>query len=443
MIILPGRESTYRGRRRGCVMSDCLEGKALKKLHEAEIKLIDACYADMGLKYVVNEAAKVLDKLVMVVDLGYEYLAVSDHGKDRIANKKFLSEIERGFIMMENAKVIKEMDIETRIRGTGIPIQNKDDLQPGKIYLSYAVYIHGVEVAHVALYDEESNFSDFDNRLLKRLAKLVAIELQKSNYFKQHTGVTYSFVIGELLERGSTNVSNVRERLEKLGYDLYSKMYVFVIKTSGVGMMSAKLGVIGENLRHIIPGGIYVVYGNAVVYFLSTDEDFTPDCESCEEFLSFLKANDLYAGLSNVFYEVAETRFYYEQALAAIEFGAFAKQNDIRLYPYEDVKIYRIAKELIRHARLEDVCHPAIVRLKQYDERKGTVLLDTLSKYLYFNRSPSHTAQAMNMHRNTLFYTINKIKGLTGLKLEDGDELLNIGVSIKLLDYIEKTSSLK
>lgn len=81
-----------------------------------------------------------------------------------------------------------------------------------------------------------------------------------------------------------------------------------------------------------------------------------------------------------------------------------------------------------------DICHPAVMSLMNYDNENGSSLLNTLKQYIYFTSAPAEAARVLNIHRNTLFYRIGKIKDLTGIKLDNGDERCLIFMSIKLLE---------
>ena len=81
-----------------------------------------------------------------------------------------------------------------------------------------------------------------------------------------------------------------------------------------------------------------------------------------------------------------------------------------------------------------DFCHPAIVTLMKYDKEHGTEYTRTLKHYLYYASAPAEAARILNIHRNTLFYRIGKIKELTGITLEYGDEICKLLLSLRMLE---------
>lgn len=398
-------------------------------------ELLDASYADVGLQYIVNVASKIFCMPVIVVDTGFKYLAVA--GLKDIKNEEFAQEIRMGYIKDQNVESIRSTKLEEDMRRKNILGYVRDDNNEGAGYLVSSVRIHNVEIAHVSIYSNDSNFSEFHRIMLSRFAKLVSIELQKSNFYKENSGIMHSFLLGELLEKGSSNIKNLKERFRLLGYTLKEHLYVLTLKPELKNVQHVQLQVLAEQLRHIMTGVMYVIYENSLVVLISSDTAFDGANEHYESVRLFAAQNELTGGISNQFANVLNTPAYYRQSLDALEFGAMLL-HEPGLYRYEDTKIYCIAELCLAAGPVENYCHPGVLRLRDYDEEKGTSLLETLKSYLYFNKSPSHTAKEMNMHRNTLFYTINKIKSIAGIDLEDGDSILNIGLSIKILEYYEK-----
>ena len=88
---------------------------------------------------------------------------------------------------------------------------------------------------------------------------------------------------------------------------------------------------------------------------------------------------------------------------------------------------HEMQKTVIGEAR-----HPALARLKQYDEAHHTELYQTLEVYLNHERGLNQTAQVLGLHRNSLMYRLKRIEQLTGVNLEDAQVRLHLMLSYKL-----------
>ena len=77
--------------------------------------------------------------------------------------------------------------------------------------------------------------------------------------------------------------------------------------------------------------------------------------------------------------------------------------------------------------------HPAVLKLAEYDRTHNTAFTETLHMYLKKERSQSKTAAALNLHRNTLTYRLQRIRELLPADLEDDDTRLHLLLSFRFL----------
>ena len=149
------------------------------------------------------------------------------------------------------------------------------------------------------------------------------------------------------------------------------------------------------------------------------------------EFEIFLKFNNLSAGISQKFSNLSECKKYYSQAIKALEIG---QRQNINPSFFEDCVLFIASNLITKDYDLMDFCHPAIIFLIYFDKKNEIELLKTLKNYIFYTNSPNKAAKVLCIHRNTLFYRINKIKDMTGIKLDNATEICKTYLSIKLLE---------
>lgn len=76
-----------------------------------------------------------------------------------------------------------------------------------------------------------------------------------------------------------------------------------------------------------------------------------------------------------------------------------------------------------------NLLHPALEILRKYDAENQTELRQTLSVFLHHERNQLFSARAMHIHPNTMRYRLQRITELTGLTLEDPEELKYLRLS--------------
>ena len=77
-----------------------------------------------------------------------------------------------------------------------------------------------------------------------------------------------------------------------------------------------------------------------------------------------------------------------------------------------------------------------------YDTRHHSSYSDTLRVYLEMERNHLATARALNLHRNSLSYRIQKIAQITGADFDDPNTRLHMLISYKLLNQEHNNSRL-
>lgn len=140
-------------------------------------------------------------------------------------------------------------------------------------------------------------------------------------------------------------------------------------------------------------------------------------------------------GISKVFHHVNLLRAGFIQAQGAVALGECLQHNTY-LYIYENYSIYHVLKMIATHSDLRSYCCDSILALEKYDREHNTELLKTLQIYLESNRSFSHTAEALFIHRNTASYRIEKCKSIMNTDFNNAIELFSLQFSLKILELL-------
>jgi hypothetical protein len=98
---------------------------------------------------------------------------------------------------------------------------------------------------------------------------------------------------------------------------------------------------------------------------------------------------------------------------------------------YGELGPYRFLVQLAGQPPPDSAHAAAFSTLRNYDQRRGAHLLDTLDAYLSARGALRSTADRLFIHPNTLRQRLDRIAVLTGLQLEH-EELLSLELSLKL-----------
>lgn len=398
--------------------------------------LVNELLSDQGLQQLIDTAGSIFGNPVYVVDLQHKYLAISSGISP---NNTFLKqENQTGYISDEGIQTIQKNKLNEKIRSNNGPYLYHEPVNSQKMLIDI-IRIQGIDVGHIMIQEFDRPFDEFDTILLNRFSKLVAIELQKNNTFTTNKGVMYSYFLADLLKNPEVNTPKVRERLKVLGFNLKDDMYIIAIPPVSYHAVTIRLEIIIDQLRQILPGSIYMIYEDVIVFLISKDRYQGFSEYERERLLDFLRANNLKAGISNFFSQLRDTARFYRQALQAVEVGMrINSPAAVPLYYYRDYYIYQMLETCEKaDSEIRFLIHPGLMNLYYYDRDKTTGLLTTLYVYLEHPGQTSKVAEILHIHKNTLLYRLGKIREITKCKFVDGEDYMNFGLSFKIMKYLQ------
>lgn len=395
--------------------------------------LIDAVYSNNGLQYLLDTARDILEHPILLIDNNFKIMAFSNKGKNL---NKFPESTKVGnYLDADIIEFIYSNNIlsETRRKSEASYYVKKVDPLDGTLVT--LIHIEGIEVAELVIFEVGKKFKNIDFELAKTLSKLLSIELQKTNFFNINKDFIANYMLTDLIEKNFISEDIILKKFPRLELIKANSLHIMVIINKELETFHRKIPFIIQSLKFFIPINNSIVYKTSLVIFLDEANFHNLFNNKITEFNEYLRINALYAGISLEFTKLSNSRKYYLQALKANEIGQLYANN----ISYYDKCIKYIMAELINtQYDWRDFCHPAVIFLEKKDNDEGTNLLETLKYYIYFTNSPNNAAKILCIHRNTLFYRINKIKEICNITLSNADEIFHIYYSIKLYEFNTK-----
>ncbi len=135
-------------------------------------------------------------------------------------------------------------------------------------------------------------------------------------------------------------------------------------------------------------------------------------------------------GIGSVAVRVNDWRASYREAAQAADIGRRLK-SDTPLY-IGDLGIYTFLAHPDYRDDLRALRDSTIGNLINYEERQRADLLQTLEAFFQCHGNHTQTAELLSVHRNTLFYRMNRIAEITGLDLNQPDVRLAVHLALKI-----------
>jgi hypothetical protein len=118
----------------------------------------------------------------------------------------------------------------------------------------------------------------------------------------------------------------------------------------------------------------------------------------------------------------------YDEARLALRVARLTGRRPIRCWA--DLGVYRVASRLADRGERVETVHPGLAQLTAKPD--AAALLQTLETYLDTAGNAHATAEALCVHRTSLYYRLQRIEHLVGTDLKDGSERAVLHVALKL-----------
>jgi sugar diacid utilization regulator len=162
--------------------------------------------------------------------------------------------------------------------------------------------------------------------------------------------------------------------------------------------------------------------------------------DSRNKYGDFLKlipdlAQKLYcaAGISNRMNGFWDLRKGYKQAEAALRLGWKGGER-FGCYRFSDHVVDYIMDRAAQEISTDNLLHPGVVALLDYDRENGTEYLKTIWHFAKARYNMTIAASKIPVHRLTFLRRLEKIREISRINFEEPEELLHVHLSLKMLN---------
>ena len=283
---------------------------------------------------------------------------------------------------------------------------------------------------------------DPDAVLLRMVATLVALELERSRSPEWATEEAAGDFVRALLSRTITDRGDIEARAAELGTDLGDGAGVLMARAiphvAQTGKWRARvLAIALRAVRAVSPGALAAEgdqegEGTEIVAVVPADGD-----ERLARAADAL-ANELDEGLTGFSVGVSRSRVatdpvdLYRAGQEALLAANVGEAEGARVLAFEDTGAYRLLLPAMSEdpAELERFYSETVEPLVAYDEQYETELVATVETYLENDGNVAATAQQLFTHRHTIRYRLERARELCGhdVTSTEGREKLGLGL---------------
>lgn len=327
----------------------------------------------------------------------------------------------------ERSQVIERTQSDLQI----LPL-DKTELSVPRLIVN--LQIKNQTIAHISILEYDGAFHPYHFRMAQAFKNYLNGTLQISSGIRRIRSITDSF-LSDLLNNVTMSDEFFHARKQIANWKDSEEYYVLSISSSTCGYK--ELLPLHGLLQSLIPNGRSILQDDRLIFLISKNKEHWNSQDRIKKIRSILKDNNLYGGLSYPFNNLRKVPIALEQAVSTAE---LIEKTDPRMLlgEFADFASLYVLSESTRKIKLEDIVHPALKILIDYDREKNADLLITLRSFVYCLNNYSRTAEELNVHRNTLDYRIKRICEMTGLDLADEKVIRNLFTSFDILHTLEK-----
>lgn len=288
------------------------------------------------------------------------------------------------------------------------------------------------EQADILLFTAEQKNSFADTDAASRLAALhEAFPGSRSTFVRSCSCRT---CCSGCCKNKPSNEEDIKKQLTALGWTFYEKYYVLAIYRK----LQNCPGSLAEEISHILGDKVYE-FGDYYISILHSDwktELYALFGRNFPELKALVQRTDMYASLSYGFFDIINAATAMKQATRCIEIIRKFSWSQ-RINGYGDMVISHLIDTALAcgEITLDSVCHPIALKIREYDDKNGTDLLDVLATYIYSGLSVKISSEYLHMHINTVYQRIHKLEEDFGIDFSGRRIVTMLHISIIAMAY--------
>jgi purine catabolism regulator len=299
----------------------------------------------------------------------------------------------------------------------------------------------------VSLIAPEAGLDQVARLAVARAASACAIELDRERAVRSARDELEGEFVESLLAGTYSSEDVVRERGERLGFDVDKGTVVLVARVHGNTDASPRIRhqllLAGQGwIKRRAPGALCTVRGGALAAVVPHAEvEETPALRRLAadlrmECAGAVGSEQVSVGMGRPKPGIAGVRASHREADQALTMGTRLFGAG-RVVGFGELGLYRLLYALQGHTELREFYDDQVRALIDYDKRTGAGLMQTLEAFFRCHGSPTEMSHALHLHRNTVLYRLRRIEEIGRLRLDDPEVRLNLHLCLRVREVLQ------
>lgn len=404
-----------------------------RRLELAHTALVELIVANRPLSALANAVATIYGRYADIIDNSLNILAISENIAPPEAN--LLQDQQTRYVKPHVVQYLRTTGNLEKMQRSRLPVLVEDE--PRNTY-AYSVPITAgaaLNLGYLCVFvTRGETLSPAQLHFLPKTAALLSMEMQKSRSSLLNKSTYFTHLLSDMLKGRSVPEATFTERFAAFSYDLKRWKNLIVLQNDSGLSTATDLHVLSQTLQAIFGNSVYMVQDNYLIFLVSRQVHREPPEAMVTEWTEYARANRLHIGISATFEHERLAAAALEQAKAALTLGDRFHSGEY-LYLYDDLRLLDMVDKLSGSGGLRLLCFPPLLQLMEADSGEGE-LVQTLRRYMASGFSAAETCRELFIHRNTLYYRLNRIREIMGCDFTAPETAAQITLTFTILRYL-------
>lgn len=350
---------------------------------------------------------------INIVDNNFTYLGHSDiAGFADFGSDELMKDVTNGFVAPDHIQYIQQTQGINLFRDSSFSPSLV--FSPGQGFHQYHTPIpigDTIAGAYSVYLPLDELLSPLACLYLPKIAKLISMVLQRKDFYASNKSDFYTTFFSAMLDGYPDRAKHWEIRLRAYGFNLQPCLHIVAAKFPERIQKRSELQNMSSALRHIIPNSIYCIRENMILLLCCSQAGTFSIDTILQDGSDFFARSGVKLGISSEFSSIYDMAAYSREARAAITLGARFMPTST-LYCYDDFRLQDIICSLPPTTNIDMFCYPPFMELFQHDKKNGTQLCRTVYLYLTNIKNPSNVCKRLNIHKNTLYFRLDKARAI-------------------------------
>jgi len=279
--------------------------------------------------------------------------------------------------------------------------------------------------AVLALVDPANSAGDDERMALAHGATVIALELSRIQSVMEAESRVGRDLLEELL--GGIDDERARIRAQVLGYDLGQPQKVAIVESATPRDEDRMYDAVRWAAKNVGAQVLLASRRGAVVVLAEADLQWASFQRAIDSELGHAGCR---VGVGASWEHASDAPRSYREAQLALRLP-HGYAGEVAVTAYDELGVFQIFAEAEDPTTVDRFVRTWLGPLLDYDKRRGSDLVSTLSAYLECSGSHARAADALTIHRNTLRYRIKRIEALSGHDLGAPDVQFNLQLATR------------